>query len=139
MRAGEIRQRQEQTRKGFRWLVEVPSPETAGASAPASSPASAPADTPAEPERSDSGELEQLRQRVVSLEQDKVLLWEELKVRDREVSELHVLLQRSQEPKPAVYLPEVERRRISTGVQLVRILQQSWWWKKLFAPARQPN
>jgi Tfp pilus assembly protein FimV len=138
MRAGEIPQRQEKTRKGFRWLVEVSSPEAAPVDAGEHASADAGADAPAEAGAPDSGELEQLRQRVTSLEQDKVLLWEQLKVRDREVEELHVLLQRSQESRAAVYLPAEQRniRSVGAGIQVLSILRESWWWKKLFAPAR---
>ena len=132
LKAGELKGRQEKMVRGFRWLVELP--ETAEARTYAG----------AEAERSGTEHtllremIERCEQTVTRMETTQEHLWEELAARRREVSELHILLQRAQdrEQRPPVSLP-AGRDHLSLAESLARMLlsmQQSRWWKAVWRP-----
>ena len=154
LKMGQLLGRQEQTPRGFRWLVEVPvlEEEVGGTdgdavAAPGASATATVAST-AQPLHAEQLELVLLRQRVAELERDQqearrreehlwsqlAHFWDELERRGREVSELHILLQRAQDGHRApVYLP---RHRTAPTVSaaaasLLVSIRQSRWWQRV--------
>ena len=75
MKAGALPARQDPTRSGFRWLVELPDP------APASPPQTDVPDSTPAPARPSEGELAALRELVDALQRERVTLVEELAAR----------------------------------------------------------
>src|SRR4051794_25053162 len=81
-RKGELPARQEKVSYGFKWQIDL---------------AALPEQPQTEATSNGHGEVEALKLLVAELQKDKAQLWEEVEARRREVSELHILLQRSQE------------------------------------------
>lgn len=121
VKRGELVAAQERTARGFRWVVELPDfgeinanmttflapapDEAAPAPAPAGAPAvsdAAPADAPADVEHlhvliaAQRGHIEDLRAQTDTLRDQLAVKDGQLEARTREISELHVLLQRAQ-------------------------------------------
>ena len=124
LKAGELNARQETMPRGFRWLVEV----------------EVEADTvePPEPGPSD-GELAALRELIDVLRCNQDRFWEQLAMRDREISELHILLQRALEPSRRAiaepwHSPRTSRRTsvVAATTQLVDSIRQSERWKRFW-------
>ena len=118
LKRGELSGQKEPRSRGWRWLVEVPEDVTGaeGSAAPASDPAEAPADAGA----SDSPALCELvhilKDQVDSLRKQVEADREELAAKNRQIGELHVLLQ--QQAQAALPAPKENR--------------QSWWrfWER---------
>jgi len=136
LKAGELVSKQEPNPKGFKWLVEIESDAPAIEAATVDAPHAA------------ALEIAVLTQKVESLERERDLmeryqenLWEELVSRRREVEQLHILLQRSLEPKQPMQLPPQKgsTATVSATAQLRQAIMTSWWWKKLFAPTPPAN
>jgi len=103
-KAGTLESRQERTGSGFRWLVQLPEDTAAPALAPADAVAGTPADAPAAP-----ADLAALTDRLERLERalvdDLAAKDKQIAEKDRQIGELHVLLQRSLEQRPTLTLP----------------------------------
>lgn len=152
LKAGDLKGFQEKTPQGFRWSVELPASEpdkatSASAYADAYAP---PRQAPRQPEE-ESPHLREvitkLEQTVARLERTQDRLFEELAARQREIQELHILLQRAQEGRvtlPPAPQPEQSGRAPAPTVAqatagILGSIQQTWWWVRLTRSTRRPN
>ena len=136
IKAGSLPARQEETAAGFRWLVEVPELD-APQEAPQPTPHTPHADTQgavgctaetpqgAAHDGNGSGEITALRELVA-------VLREELEARRREVSELHMLLQRAQLVPVAVTVTPQEGGPVDQVRGKGEPPQRPWWWRLIF-------
>jgi hypothetical protein len=82
-------------------------------------------------QQSTSAELiQELRAEVTALRANEGRLWDQITAREREVSELHVLLQRALEQRPALALPSAEGHEASPTEQ--GSPERRRWWARLF-------
>lgn len=91
VKSGQLIGRKEPTASGFRWLIELPDPDPSAAPAAPMHGGSTDSETTYA-----EGETAALRALVTVLERELAQRNAELDARRREVSELHILLQRSQ-------------------------------------------
>ena len=121
---GDIPAEQRETPTGFKWYVEVPDTSLRQQSESTEALLAA------------AGEIAALQQLVDELIADKEKLWEEVEVRRREVSELHILLQRAlQQSPPQLPPPQDYTVAVSTATaDSAAPLQQAKnsFWKRFF-------
>lgn len=117
-RRGEIPAKQEKTKSGFKWFIEIES-ESVGQS-----------EAPTEAHKG-QGEVEALKLLVSELQKDKQLLWDEVEARRREIGELHVLLQEAQRQNYRALLPGQEDAGAIAGAMAdaVAAPRQRRWWR----------
>ncbi len=88
LKRGDLNGHQEARGNGWRWMVEVA--DNGAPAAPASAPAGAPA-----------GEVQALQDLVAVLKDEVTTLTGQMEAKDRQLGELHVLLQQTQAALPA--------------------------------------
>ena len=104
LKRGELKGKQDPRPRGWRWLVEIPQ-DVATAETSADNPANAPADAHA-------NELEALRELVDTVKDDVAQLrrqlqsqaesyQQQLEAKDKQIEQLHILLQQAQAALPA--------------------------------------
>jgi hypothetical protein len=91
LQRGELKGHQEETPQGFRWIIELPDN-----SGPSNHSSAAPADTPVT-----AGTEETLRELVDVLKDEVSELRQQLEAKDKQIEQLHVLLQQARAALPA--------------------------------------
>jgi thiamine pyrophosphate-dependent acetolactate synthase large subunit-like protein len=102
LQRGELKGHQEETPQGFRWIIELPDdfdPSNYSSAAPADAPAAAGAEeTLRELVDVLKDEVSELRQQ---LQTQATAHWEQLEAKDKQIEQLHILLQQAQAALPA--------------------------------------
>ena len=136
IRAGDLVARQEQTVRGFKWLVEVPGEAVATPATPdAGVGARAESDSATARIQVLEEKVSNLQELVAELRSDKAWFKAQMAVREREIEQLHILLQRSQGSQQGLHLPPLEapQRHPSTLASatagILTDMRRSRWWR----------